>query len=105
MPPIKPEDFKTKPKHLIDCGRDYESVYAQDPQAHLPGIATGIKMEHNRLGVWTTGHIPPEISAYVRENGEIVPCEHIWFGWRNKRHFPVTQRYVDERLLPFSVPV
>ena len=105
MQRVKPEDFTTKSKHLMDRGRDFESFYTQHPQAHLPGLATGMRMEHQRLGTWTTGHIPPELPAYVRESGEIVPCEHIWFGWRNMRHFPVTQRYVDEVLLRESVPI
>ena len=104
MPLIKPEDFTTKPKHLKDRGKDYVSVYAQDPQAHLSSVATGMKMEHNRLGTWTTGLIPPGVSAYVRENGREIPCGHILFGWRNMRHYAVTQRYVDEKLLPNSVP-
>ena len=105
MPLVKPEDFTTKPKHLTDRGRDFVSVYRQNPQAHLPGLATGIQMEHNRLGTWTTGHIPSELSAYVREYGTKVPCDHIVFCWRDKRHYPVTQRYLDEVLLPESVPI
>lgn len=104
MPPVKPENFTTKSKHLMDRGKDFESFYTQNPQAHLPGLPTGMRMEHHRLGTWTTGHIPPELPAYVREYGEIVPCELIWFGCRDMRHFPVTQWYVDEILLPESVP-
>lgn len=105
MTPVKPEDFTTKLKHLHDRGKDFVSVYTQNPQAYLPGLATGMQMEHERLGTWTTGLIPPELSAYVREYGRTVQCDHIVFCWRNKRHFPVTQRFVEERLLPFSVSI
>lgn len=104
MPPVKPEDFTTKSKHLRDRGRDFESFYARHPQAHLPGLATGMQMEHHRLGTWTTGHIPPELPAYVNEYGTKVPCDHILFCWRDMRHYPVTQWYVDQVLLPESVP-
>ena len=60
MPPVKPEDFTTKSKHLMDRGRDFESVYTQNPQAYLPGLLREfrwniIDSEHGQLDIFRQG--------------------------------------------------
>ena len=99
----KPTDFSTKPKHLKDRGKKRESFYTYDPTPFLSSVATGMPLAHSRFGICTTGYIPDGLTAYTREYDKLVPCTAILFIWRDKRHFPVTQSYIHNALLPYSV--
>jgi len=102
---VRPQDFTTKPKHRTDRGKINEGVYSTDPTPFLPNVVTGQKLDHSVLGIVTTGQMPSGLNAHVRENGVVNACEFIVFVWPSRRHFPGSDLYIHDRLLPNSNPV